>query len=246
MIDTIKKYVGKYKVYALLAPLAILCEVILEIYMPKKAGEIINMAQLGTGTKDMIVAAGLAAIALSLGSLVCGAFASFTSSIAGTGFAKNLRDGLFKKVNEFSFANGDKFSTSSLITRLTVDVNNVQMAFMMLMRVCVRAPFMLICSTIMAFTINAKVALVFCCAIPVLGTALIYVSLKAFPKFQLMLRKYDGLNRDIQENLIGIRAIKAFVREDFESGKINSTSSAVRDAQVAAESIICFSYKCYK
>lgn len=238
MLKKFSKYIGKYKWFTLCAPLAILCEVILEVLMPKKAGEIINLAQTEGTTNDIIIAAGLTAIALSVGSLLCGAISAYTSSVAGTGFSKNLRDDLFNKVTKFSFANIDKFNTSSLVTRLTTDVNNVQMAFMMLMRVCVRAPFMLICSTIMAFTINAKVAIVFCIAIPVLGGALIFVSLKAFPKFQKMLGKYDEINRDIQENLIGVRAIKAFVREKYETAKFYGTSNDVRDLQVAAESIV--------
>ncbi|MCQ2979264.1 MAG: ABC transporter ATP-binding protein/permease [Clostridia bacterium] len=237
MLRVVKEFLGKYKKYAIIGPVAIMLEVFLEVYMPYKTAQIINISA-ANGSKSYVVAIGLYALLLSIISLVFGAISGWATSVASVGMAKNLRQGLFEKVNKFSFANTDKFSTSSLITRLTVDVNNVQMSFMMMLRTFVRAPFMIVASTIYAFRINSNVAMVYLFSIPVLAIALTSVSMCAFPKFQRMLKKYDTMNRDIQENLIGIRAVKAYVREDYELNKFYETSSEVRNAQVGAESIV--------
>jgi ATP-binding cassette subfamily B protein len=157
------------------------------------------------------------------------------------GFAKNVRKKLFDKVQDFSFANVDKFSTASLITRLTTDVTNTQMSYMMLIRVFVRSPFMLAIATFEAFRINSDLAMTFVVAVPILAIALIIIAKFAFPLFEKMLKKYDALNASIQENLIGIRVVKAFVREDHESQKFRDASEKLRDMQYKAESVIIYS-----
>lgn len=237
MISKLKKYIKGYKRYAFITPIAMILEVALEVYIPFVMAEVINVGAAG-GDKSYILKAGLLMALLAICSLICGALAGWSSSMAGTGLAKNVRKGLFDKITDFSFANIDKFNTSSLITRLTVDVNNMQMAFMMIIRTFVRSPFMLISATIMAFKINSKVAIVFLISVPVLAIALGTISVKAYPKFQRMLKKYDVMNRNIQENLVGIRAVKAFVREDNEIDKFSNAAMSVRDAQVAAERIL--------
>ncbi|MCQ2911582.1 MAG: ABC transporter ATP-binding protein/permease [Clostridia bacterium] len=237
MFKVVKDYIGKYLKYAIIGPVAIGLEVLLEVYMPYKTAEIINVSY-GNGDKRYIVAIGLYVLILTIVSLIFGALSGWASSVAAVGLGKNVRTALFEKVNKFSFANTDKFSTSSLITRLTVDVNNVQNSFMMILRAFVRSPLMLIAATIMAFKINKHVAVVYLISIPALAIGLTAVSVCAFPKFQKMLKKYDTMNRDIQENLIGIRAVKAYVREDYETNKFFKTSEEVKNAQVGAEKII--------
>lgn len=240
MVEKIAKCFGKYKKYAIIGPIAIMLEVLLEVYIPLVLGKLIDegadkVAIYGYG---YIYKIGLFLLALTICSLCCGALSGYASSIAGTGLAKNLRTKLFDKITLFSFNNIDKFSTSSLITRLTVDINNTQMAVMMILRICARAPFMLVMATVMAFTINKDVAWIFLITIPVLGGALIAIVFAAFPKFQKMLGFYDVMNRDLQENLIGIRAVKAYVRESDQIDKFENTSKQVCWAQIQAEKIV--------
>ena len=154
------------------------------------------------------------------------------------GFAKGLRKKLFDKVQEFSFANIDKFSTASLVTRLTADVTNTQHAFMMIIRMLVRAPIMLISATIMAIAINSELAVVFLAAVPILGIALYSIAVKAYPLFKTMLKRYDDMNASVQENLIAVRVVKAFVREDYEKKKFTDAANAVREAQIKAEKLL--------
>ena len=160
------------------------------------------------------------------------------SAIAAVGFAKNIRKTLFDKIQDFSFANIDKFSTASLIIRMTTDVVNIQNAFMMIIRMAVRAPFMLIGATIMAIFTSSKLAFVFLFAIPILAVALYIIMVIVHPRFKAMLEKYDKMNLNVQENLIGIRVVKAFVREDYENKKYKNTADLVRKAQVFAEKLI--------
>lgn len=160
------------------------------------------------------------------------------AAVASMGFAKGIRKKLFDKIQEFSFANIDRFSTASLITRLTTDVNSVQMAFMMIIRMLVRAPIMLISATIMTIIINARLAVVFLVAIAVLSAALYFIATMAYPRFRAMLVRYDSMNASVQENLIAIRVVKAFVREDHENEKFREAADAVRKAQLRAEKIV--------
>lgn len=237
MLKKLLSYVGKYKKQAILSPVCILGEVAMEVLIPYVMASIIND---GIKKDDVghVALMGLLMIGMALVSLAFGAIAGRFSAVAAVGFAKNLRKALFEKVQSFSFSNVDKFSTASLTTRLTTDVTNVQMSFMMFIRTAVRAPMMLIFALIMAITANARLSLVFLCAIPVLAIAIAMIMTKAHPRFKAMLTLYDNMNGRVQENLIGIRTVKAFVREDYEKKKFTESTEAVRAAQVNAEKLI--------
>ncbi|MBP7176840.1 MAG: ABC transporter ATP-binding protein [Thermoclostridium sp.] len=237
MFKKLMPYVGKYKKYALLAPLIIIFEVFLEVNIPRIMAKLVDT---GIMNKDLsfIMKMGLMMILMALLSLVAGALAARFASIASTGFAKGVRKALFYRIQDFSFANMDKFTTASLVTRLTTDVNNTQMTFMMMIRMMIRAPIMLILAVIMAISLNAKLSLVFLFAIPILGVSLYFIASKAFPRFQIMLKKYDRLNAIIQETLIGIRVVKAFVRGEYEEEKFRDISDQLRQTQIKAERIV--------
>jgi ATP-binding cassette subfamily B protein len=229
--------VGKYKKYALLAPLTIIIEVFLEVNIPRVMAKLVDVG-IANSDFSYILKMGLLMILMAVLSLVLGVLAARFASIAACGFAKGLRQGLFHKIQDFSFANMDKFTTASLVTRLTTDVNNAQMTFMMMIRMMIRAPIMLIMAVFMAVLLNAKLSLVFLFAIPVLGISLYFIASNAFPRFQAMLKKYDRLNAIIQENLIGIRVVKAFVRGEYEEEKFSDVADQVRQTQMKAEKIV--------
>ncbi len=237
MLKKLLSYVGRYKEEAVLAPVTILGEVAMEVLIPYVMASIIDKG-IRLGNIKHVALMGTLMVAMALVSLFFGAVAGRFSAVAAVGFAKNLRGALFKKVQSFSFANVDKFSTASLTTRLTTDVNNIQMAFMMFIRTAVRAPMMMIFALIMAVNTNADLSLVFLCAIPVLGAAVALIMTKAHPRFKAMLTLYDGMNARVQENLVGIRTVKAFVREDYEKKKFTESTEQVRKAQVRAEKLV--------
>ncbi|MCC8135238.1 MAG: ABC transporter ATP-binding protein/permease [Ruminococcus sp.] len=237
MYKKILSYVGEYKKYALLSPLSIIGEVAMEVLIPTVMAMIIDNG-IKQGDVSYVVKMGILMVIMAACSLCFGALAGRFSAVAAMGFSKNLRGALFRKVQSYSFANVDKFSTASLITRLTTDVTNTQNAFMMFIRTAFRSPIMLICATIMAIRINAKLSLVFLIAIPVLGFAIFFIAIKAHPRFEAMLTKYDGMNSRVQENLIGIRVVKAFVREKHEKKNFSDTADSVRKAQVFAEKLV--------
>ena len=201
-------FVGEYKKYAILTPICVIGEVIMEILIPFVMAKIIDVGVIDGAGIPYIVRTGIIMIIMSIISLVFGVMAGKFSAVAAMGFAKNIRKGLFDKVQDFSFTNIDKFSTASLVTRMTTDVTNVQNAFMMVIRLAVRAPFMLIGATIMAIYTNPRLAFIFLFAIPVLGTALYVIMALVYPRYKIMLERYDKMNLDIQENLIGIRVVK--------------------------------------
>ncbi|QHQ61693.1 ATP-binding cassette domain-containing protein [Anaerocolumna sedimenticola] len=238
MVKKLAACIGDYKKYAILTPIVMVGEVMMEILIPFVMSKIIDIGILGNGGITYIIKMGILMITMALISLCFGAVGGKFAAIAGMGFAKNLRKRLFDKVQDFSFANVDKFSTPSLVTRLTTDVTNTQNAFMMLIRMAVRAPIMLIGATIMAIIMNAKLSIVFLIAIPFLGFALYIIMSKAHPRFVAMLKLYDRMNSDVQENLVGIRVVKAFVREAYEKTKFQNSANAVRKAQVRAEKLI--------
>ncbi|MBR5513178.1 MAG: ABC transporter ATP-binding protein [Ruminococcus sp.] len=237
MLKKLLSYVGDYKKQAILCPLTILGEVAMEVLIPYVMASIINEGIRKENVKHVALM-GVLMVGMALVSLAFGAIAGRFSAVAAVGFAKNLRKALFEKVQGFSFANVDKFSTASLTTRLTTDVSNVQNSFMMFIRTAVRAPMMLIFAFIMALTTNARLSLVFVCAIPVLAIAIAAVMTKAHPRFKKMLSLYDNMNGRVQENLIGIRTVKAFVREDYEKKKFTDSTESVRAAQVNAEKLV--------
>lgn len=230
-------YIGKYKKYAIMTPLVMMGEVLMEILIPLVMAEMIDKGIMGSDV-NYTVWMGVLMIVMALVSLCFGALGSRFGAKAGMGFAKNVRKAVFEKVQSFSFSNVDKFSTASLVTRLTTDVNNVQMAFNMLIRMAFRAPVMMVGALIMAIKLNAQLATVFLIAMPVLGFGLYFIMSRAHPRFKAMLERYDALNSDVQENLIAIRVVKAFVREKYECDKFKDNAEAVRNAQYRAEKLV--------
>ena len=237
MYKKVLSCVGNYKKYAILTPVTIIGEVVMEVLIPTVMALIIDNG-IRQGDIGYVVKMGLVMMLMAAVSLCFGAISGRFAAVAGIGFSKNLRSRLFRKVQSFSFANVDKFSTASLVTRLTTDVTNTQNAFMMVIRMAFRAPIMLIFAIIMTVKINAKLSLVFVCIVPVLAIAIIFILSKAHPRFLSMLNKYDGMNSRIQENLIGVRVVKAFVREPFEKKNFEKTADDVRKAQFFAEKLI--------
>ena len=237
MLKKLTPFIQGYWLRSALASLTVICEVLLEVYIPYLMADIINIG-IANGDVSFIFRRGLLMIAMACLSLSMGALSGWFAADASAGFAKNLRAGLFRKVQGFSFANVDKFSTASLVTRLTTDVTNVQQSFMMVIRTLVRAPLMLIAATVMAVRLNAELAIVFAFAIPLLGAFIIILGSKALPRFKAMLKKYDGLNAEVQENLIAIRVVKAFVLEKHENERFTSSAEAVREAQAKAERLL--------
>ncbi|MHC1772134.1 MAG: ABC transporter ATP-binding protein [Flexilinea sp.] len=231
------KYLKEFKKYAFLAPISVIFEVIIEIILPLLMAKIIDV---GIANSDLgyITKTGLLMVGAALVSMVFGAASARYASVGATGFAMNLRQKLFEKIQDFSFRNVDHFSTASLVTRLTTDITFVQNSFMLLIRVLVRAPVMMISATIMAISINAKLAVIFLIAIPVLGSMLAIIVLKAHPYFVKMFKKYDAMNASIQENLIGIRVVKAFVRHEYEDEKFEFSATDVQNAQKQAEKLV--------
>lgn len=230
--------VGKYKLPAILSPIFISCEVVMEIFIPLLMSKIIDVGIKGGGGVSYVVKVGALMVVMSLASLAFGVLSGKYASVASTGFAKNLRKKMFDRIQDFSFANVDKFSTASLVTRMTTDITFVQHAFMMVIRMMVRSPVMLVSATILAVSINAKLARVFFVAIPVLAIALALISTKAFPLFKQMFTKYDKMNSSVQESLVAIRAVKAFDRGEYENEKFMNAALSVRDAQRKAERIL--------
>lgn len=224
----------KYIVYTALSPVSMVGEVVMESVIPLIMAKMIDDG-IQAGNFSIVLSQGLLMAGLSIISLICGCGGSIFSARASQGFSHNLRKRLFNKVQNFSFANIDKFSTASLVTRLTTDVTNIQNIYRMIIQMCFRAPFMLIAGTFMALKLNAKLSLVFAVAIPILAVAIVSIGMAAHPLFEKMLKKYDGLNARIQENLIGIRVVKAYVRKDFENEKFEKAADEVRKAQVKAE-----------
>ena len=232
------KFIDKYKKYAILTPLFVLGEVVMEVFIPFVMAKIIDNGIIGDGGLKYVIKVGCLMIFMSIISLLCGMLAGKCSAIASTGFAKNLRKEIFNKIQKFSFLNIDKFSTASLITRITTDVSNVQNAFMMIIRSVARSPFMLIGATTMAMITSPRLSIIFIIIIPVLAIILSIIIAIAHPRFETLLKKQDDLNLDVQENLIGIRVVKSFVREDYEEKKFDNCAKALQKAQVFAEKLV--------
>ena len=231
------KFFRQYAKIALITPLFVVGEALLEVSIPFLMSKIID---IGVVNKDInyILLTGLTMVGMAFLSLVCGAIAGKFGAWAATGFAKNIRQNMYYHIQNYAFSNIDKFSTASLITRLTTDVNITQDTVQMSLRALIRAPIMLIAATTMAFNINSRLTLVFLCAIPFLGIALFSLIFIAFPKFIALFKKYDKLNSVVQENLIAIRTVKSFVREDYEIKKFQDASSDIMNYAKKAEKIV--------
>ncbi len=239
MIKKLASCVGEYKKASFLAPLFVTCEVLLEVLIPLLMSYIIDKG-VKQSNMQIVLSIGVLLLALVGLSMFCGAMSGKYAAIASAGFAKNLRKRMFHSVQDFSFTNINSFSTSGLVTRLTTDVANLQMAYQMIIRIAVRCPAMLAFSLSMAFFVNARIALVFLAFVPVLGGGLILIASKAHPIFEKVFKTYDRLNQVVQENLRGIRVVKAFVREDFEEKKFKTVSKEIYDKFSMAEKLLAF------
>ncbi|MCI6738380.1 MAG: ABC transporter ATP-binding protein/permease [Intestinibacter sp.] len=237
MIRKLASYIGEFKKASILTPLFIILEAICEVIIPFLMAAIIDN---GINNSDMgyIAKIGVLMLVISMLSLFCGALAAKYGANASAGFARNLRSAMFENIQEFSFENIDKFSTAGLVTRLTTDITNVQNAYQMILRMCVRAPLMLVFAMIMSVLINKTLSLVFLGAIIFLGTVLFFIMTNVHPKFMSVFKKYDDLNASVQENLTGIRTVKSAVREDFEINKFKKASLNVKNKFVDAEKIL--------
>lgn len=237
MIKKIVSYVREYKKDSIITPIFMILEVIMEVFIPFLMAAIIDNG-IGNGDMKYVYVVGGIMVIASLLSLTFGALGGKYAATASTGLAKNLRKGMYSNIQDFSFSNLDKFSTAGLVTRLTTDVTNVQNAYQMILRMLVRAPIMLISAMIMAFYINAKLALIFLVAIIFLSIALSLMISKALPHFKKVFKKYDDLNASVQENLTGIRVVKAYVREEHEISKFTKASQVLYNSFISAEKIV--------
>lgn len=237
MLKTLMKHIGKYKKYAILTPLLTAGEVFMEILIPFVTAMIIDKG-IGQGNIKNVLIYGAIMLVLAFISLVFGVSAGRTAATASTGFSTNLREAMYRNIQRFSFSNIDRFSTAGLVTRMTTDVTSIQNAFQMTMRIAVRAPLMLILSMLMCFMINVRLTLVFLGALVVLALGIAFIMSRAIPIFRKMFEKYDEFNSSIQENVTGIRVVKAFVREDFEKEKFGKAAYQIYSLSVKAESII--------
>ncbi len=237
MIKKLAGCIREYKKASILTPLCVAFEVIIECAIPFVAAVLIDKIRGGVNVGTIAIYGGIL-VALALLSLTFGAVAGSFCATAACGFGKNLRKDLFAKVQGFSFSNIDRFSTSSLVTRLTTDVNNLQMAYMMIIRSAIRSPFMIIFSLVMAFTMCPRLSTVFVAVIPVLAFGLIMIAKKAMPIFRRVFKKYDNLNNSVQENVKGMRVVKSYVREGYEKEKFDDASVGVRDDFTRAEKIL--------
>ena len=223
MVKKLARSIREYKGDAMITPVLVALEVVMEVLIPFLMAGIIDKG-IKVGDMDYILRMGLVLLVAALLSLIFGALAGRYAARASAGFAKNLREDMFHNIQSFSFANIDKFSTASLVTRLTTDITNVQNAYQMIIRILIRSPLMLIFALIMTMTISMRLASIFFVAIPVLGVGLLVIALKAHPYFEKVFRHYDKLNSVVEENLVGIRVVKAYVREDFENEKFGVIS----------------------
>ncbi len=246
LIKQLAKSVREYKKPSLITLFLMVGEAVIESVIPYITAtflinELSRAAQNGEPIRiGYIVQIGLVLALMAMCSLACGGFAGFTCAKASSGFAKNLRHDLFEKVQGFTFANIDKFSSSSLVTRVTTDVNNVQMSYMMIIRTAIRCPLMLIFSVVMAAYMGGWLACTFAVVIPVLGAGLLLIGKKAMPAFHRVFRKYDRLNESIEENVRGMRVVKGFAREDYEKEKFGHGADSICEDFTKAEKIVAY------
>ncbi len=245
MIKKLLRSVREYKLASLLAPLFIAGEVLMEVIIPLIVAKLINTgieyknaAGQVVGNSENLINLGLLLVLCCIISMIFGTLSGDFAAKASTGFAKNLRRDMFFSIQNFSFKNIDKFSSSSLITRLTTDVTNVQMSYQMLIRIAVRCPLMIVFSFIMAFYIHPSLGTVFLCVVPVLAVGTALLIKLAFPKFIKLFKKLDDLNRVVQENLRGARVVKSFVREDYEIEKCADVSNSIYSIAIKADTLV--------
>jgi ATP-binding cassette subfamily B protein len=238
VLQVLGKSIREYKKSSILTPLFVAGEVCLECILPFVMAKLVD--DLAGSSVQPILRYGAVLLALAMCSLACGFLSGRFAATASAGFAKNLRKDLFAKVQDLSFQDVDKFSTSSLVTRMTTDVTNVQNAYQMIIRIAVRTPLMMIFSLIMSFSINARMSLIFLAMVPVLGVIIFGINAKVMPIFNRIFKKYDAMNESVEENVSGIRVVKAFVREDHERDKFHKASEEVRQDFTMAEKILAW------
>ena len=239
MLRRLFSFVGEYRKIALWTPVCILGEVVLEIVIPYLMARMIDLGIMQKNAAFTFKTGGVMVVAALL-SLTFGVLAGRFAAVSAAGFAKNIRSALFRKIQDFSFSNADKFASASLITRLTTDITFVQMSFMLIVRIFARGPLLLLFATGMAVYISPKLSLIFLFAIPALSAALAFMAVKAHPFFESMFKKYDAMNAAVQEALIAVRVVKAFVRERDEAKKFAFSSQDVLRMQRRAEKIVCY------
>ena len=240
MLKTLAKSIREYKTASILSPLFVTIEVILECLMPFVISMLVEVIESGDPEMEEIWKYAGILVAIAVASLVAGALAGAFCARAATGFAKNLRKDLYYHIQDFSFENIDRFSTSSLVTRMTTDVTNVQMAYMMIVRLAIRAPLMVIFSFIMAFVMGGDLAWIFLAVVPLVAIALFAIMYKVMPTFRRLFHKYDDMNESVQENVGGIRVVKAYVREEYEKKKFGKTSTALMKDFTKAERLLAW------
>ncbi len=239
MLKQLAGCVREFKKDSILTPIYVTLEVVMEVVIPLIMANLIDYG-IDDGNMSYTLKMGLALVISAMISLLFGALAGKSAAIASAGYAKNLRSDMFTRVQTFSFSNIDKFSTASIVTRLTTDVTNVQNAYQMIIRMAFRAPVMLIFSMIMSFGLNAKLSLIFLACVPILGAGLYIIMRKAHPVFERVFKTYDKLNTVVQENLRGIRVVKSFVREEYETQKFQSISQDIYQDFTKAEKTLAF------
>ena len=239
MFKKLVKYVKEYKKATILTPVFVVLEVVMEVIIPLLMARIIDVG-IQNGDVHYILEMGVLLIIAAILSLTFGMLSGRYAAKASAGYAKNLRKAMFYKIQDYAFENIDKFSTSSLITRMTTDVTNVQMAFQMIIRILVRGPIMMIFALLMVLSISTQISIIFFVAIPVLGVILFFIATKAHPNFEKVFKKYDKLNNVVQENVSAIRVVKSYVREDFEEAKFKEINDDVYKSFKKAEKIVAF------
>lgn len=237
MIKTLAAHIKEYKAASIATPIFMILEVIMETAIPVLMASIIDKG-VEAGNMKHIYTVGAMMVAVAALGLLFGVLGGKYGAKASTGFARNLRKAMYENIQTFAFSNIDKFSTAGLVTRLTTDVTNVQNAYQMILRMCMRAPFSLICAMVMAFIINARLASVYLIAVIVLGCALVLIMSRATKYFGMVFEKYDDLNASVQENISAIRVVKAYVREDYEKDKFKKANGNIYNMFVNAEKII--------
>ena len=237
MLKRLAKCVREYKKYVFFTLFFIVAEAVIETLIPFITATLINEIKAGAGM-DVIARYGGLLVIMAVLSLICGGVAGFTCAKASAGFSKNLRHDIFEKIQTYSFTNIDKFSSSSLVTRLTTDVGNVQMAFMMIIRTAVRCPLMLVFSVVMAYVMGGSLSTAFVIVIPVLAAGLWLIGQRAMPAFRAVFKKYDRINESIEENVRGMRVVKGFSREDYEKEKFATSAENIRGDFTRAERIV--------
>ena len=234
MIKTLAAQIKEFKKESVLTPIFMVLEVVFETLIPLMMASIIDDG-VEAGDMRHIYLVGACMVASALGGLFCGIMGGKFGARASTGFARNLRQAMFDNIQTFSFSNLDKFSTAGLVTRMTTDVTNIQMAYQMLLRICFRAPISMVCAMSMAFFINARLASIYMVALVLLAIVLFFIISRAMKYFQMAFPKYDELNASVQENVSAIRVVKAYVREDYETSKLKKASQAIYDIFLKAE-----------